>query len=127
MAESINLLGSLSRVEIPFIKVVIGNYVFGVYDKETVKLSDINLKESFTQHNITYPNYIQSLDITKIIPSSRVDAMMIMTLSGRFPNLKKPFLFILLSKLILNISKSLCDFETITPLYVVNSFWWPAV
>lgn len=66
MAESINLLGSLSRVEIPFIKVVIGNYVFGVYDKETVKLSDINLKESFTQHNITYPNYIQSLHIQKL-------------------------------------------------------------
>ena len=64
MAKNLSLLGSLNRIETPFIKVVIGNYTFGVYQKSEATLKD----ESgfYLASRILYPNYIQSLDITKI-------------------------------------------------------------
>ena len=54
MAElnSLNLLSTTNRVEAPFIKVQIGDYTFGVYDKKS--------------NSITYPNYVKDLQITKI-------------------------------------------------------------
>lgn len=62
--SSLNLLGSVNRVESPFIKVQIGDYVFGVFNKTTVSKYD---KDGvYREHKITYPNYIQSLDIKKI-------------------------------------------------------------
>ena len=54
------LLSSQARVQVPYIKVTIGKYVFGVFSKESK--NENNLK----QFEIEYPNYIQSLSVTKI-------------------------------------------------------------
>lgn len=62
--QNISLLSSPTRVEVPFIKVQIGTYVFGVYNKETVnKYDDQNFYQA---QKIVYPNYIKSLQIRKI-------------------------------------------------------------
>ena len=63
-SNAINLLGSTSRLEAPFIKVTIGDYTFGVYNKTTGRQKDN--KGFYTSHNITYPNYVQSLEVQKI-------------------------------------------------------------
>lgn len=57
MTASINLLSSQNRIEAPFIKVIIGNYEFGVYNKRT---------DNYGMIKETYPNYIKSLSINKI-------------------------------------------------------------
>lgn len=54
--SNLNLLGSTSRVETPFIKVVIGGQVFGVYENKKVDAAT----------RVNYPNYVQSLNVTKI-------------------------------------------------------------
>ena len=61
---SINLLSNTSRVETPFIKVTIGEYTFGVFDRKVSKGTDSY--GNYTINNIKYPNYIQSLQIEKI-------------------------------------------------------------
>lgn len=59
-----SLLSSQARVQVPWIKVTIGNYTFGVFSKSTKAEKD---KDGFyNAYNIQYPNYIQSLQITKI-------------------------------------------------------------
>ena len=63
--NNLNLLSSTSRVETPFIKVTIGKYTFGVYDKKNVELES-NAQGAFRSSKIQYPNYIKSLSITKI-------------------------------------------------------------
>ena len=62
---NISLLGSLSRIETPFIKVTIGNYTFGIYQRtgQTVKDTDGLFYETA---KITYPIYLQSLTVQKI-------------------------------------------------------------
>ena len=57
---NINLLSSPSRVETPFIKVKIGNYILGVFDKSSKK------ENSMTINSLKYPNYVQGLTIEKI-------------------------------------------------------------
>lgn len=64
MAKNINLLGSTSRLETPVIKINIGTYTFGVYQRITSDNKDIN--GFYTGLKIVYPNYIQSLEIQKI-------------------------------------------------------------
>lgn len=63
--ERRSLLSPAARVQVPWVKVTIGSYTFGVYSKQKISKKD---DESFyyTEFNIQYPNYIQSLDITKI-------------------------------------------------------------
>lgn len=61
---SISLLGSTSRVVTPYIKVQIGNYTFGVYQKGDATIQDYN--GFYLQSKIQYPNYIKNLTITKI-------------------------------------------------------------
>lgn len=58
---NINLLSTTNRVEVPYIKVKIGEYVFGVFSKS--KITD---GTSYSQYGIQYPNYIQSLQVKKI-------------------------------------------------------------
>ena len=53
---NLDLLSSTSRVEVPFIIATIGGYTFGSYNKE-------NMGNTI---NVNYPNYMQSLEITKI-------------------------------------------------------------
>lgn len=57
---STSLVSTQTRVESPFIIVKIGNYTFGHCNKATdnVKLG--------TLVNVTYPNYMESINITKI-------------------------------------------------------------
>lgn len=59
-----NLLTTTSRVETAFIKVQIGDYCFGVYDKQIG--TETLYQETIRVQKIKYPNYIQSLNITKI-------------------------------------------------------------
>lgn len=61
---SLSLLGSTTRVEIPFVKVTIGQYTLGVYDTTTGTLNDGSTW--YKAQSIKYPNYIKSLEITKI-------------------------------------------------------------
>ena len=63
--ERRSLLSSQARVQVPWIKVTIGKYVFGVFDKSTKKKIQTN-EGVFEGFHTMYPNYIQSLDITKI-------------------------------------------------------------
>ena len=65
MKEKLSLLSSATRVQTPWIKVVIGSYTFGVFNKAESKSKD---NEGFYKaaFNVQYPNFIQSLDITKI-------------------------------------------------------------
>lgn len=59
---TINLLSNNARVETPFVKVTIGNFEFGAFDKTQVK-DTVNAGYLRT---IKYPNYIQSLRVEKI-------------------------------------------------------------
>lgn len=61
---NISLLNSPSRVEIPYIKVQIGTYVFGVYSKTSAK--EIDEKGFYKAAKLVYPNYVKSLQIVKI-------------------------------------------------------------
>jgi len=63
---NLNLLGSLSRVETPFIKVKIGDYVFGVGHTDKSSYYESNSNLLYAIHKITYPNYIQNLTVKKI-------------------------------------------------------------
>jgi hypothetical protein len=63
--ERRSLLSSNARVQVPWVKVSIGNYTFGVFSKTQSTRKD---EEGFyyTNLNVQYPNYIQRLEITKI-------------------------------------------------------------
>lgn len=63
---TLDLLGSLSRVETPYIKVQIGAYTFGVYTKEVSSLYEDNTSVLFNEHRVQYPNFIKDLRIQKI-------------------------------------------------------------
>jgi hypothetical protein len=63
--STLNLLGFTTRVETPFIKVTIGDYTFGVFDKQDLK-QGVDEFGIFKLQKIKYPNFIQSLDIVKI-------------------------------------------------------------
>lgn len=64
MATNMSLLGSTSRIETPYVKVQIGDYIFGVFQKKEAKLKD---EAGFYQTTkIIYPNYIQSLNVIKV-------------------------------------------------------------
>ena len=65
MAEKRSLLSSQARVQAPWIKVTIGEFTFGVFDKVT-KLKIKNKNDFYSTYAIQYPNYIQSLNIVKI-------------------------------------------------------------
>lgn len=61
---NIDLLSGTSRVESPYIKVKIGDYTFGVYTRTS---KEDKLSTGFySAINVTYPNYIKSLSITKV-------------------------------------------------------------
>ena len=66
MASTRNsLLASNARIQVPWIKVSIGDYTFGVFSKTSAnkKAADGTY---YTQFEVQYPNYVQSLGITKI-------------------------------------------------------------
>ena len=57
MIENVSLLSNLNRVEVPIVKVVIGDYTFGVYNKSTI---------TDGTSIVRYPNYVQGLTVKKI-------------------------------------------------------------
>lgn len=60
-----SLLSSQARIQAPWIKVSIGDYTFGVFSKsERKKIVDSG--GFYSSFNVQYPNYINSLSITKI-------------------------------------------------------------
>jgi len=63
--ERRSLLASGARVQVPWIKVTIGKYTFGVYSRTEIGKRD-DQGFYYTAYNVQYPNYVQSLDITKI-------------------------------------------------------------
>ena len=63
--EKRSLLSSQARIQAPWIKVTIGNYTFGVFDKKT-KTQQKDTNGYYTAYQIQYPNYIQRMNITKI-------------------------------------------------------------
>ncbi len=65
MASSLNLLSSTSRVEVPFIKVQIGDYTFGFYERAK-GASGIDEFGKYKESILKFPNYIKSLDVVKI-------------------------------------------------------------
>ena len=61
------LLSGNARIQVPFVKITIGTYTFGITQKplpETIAANAHNFTKSY--YNIQYPNYVQSLTITKI-------------------------------------------------------------
>lgn len=65
-----SLLSSDARIQVPWVKVTIGDYSFGVYSKNkgTAQVKDKG-KNAIVYNNVSiqrYPNYIQKLTIVKI-------------------------------------------------------------
>lgn len=58
-----NLLSSQARIQIPWVKVTIGDYTFGAFVKNDVKK---DTEGFYTMYNVQYPNYITGLSIAKI-------------------------------------------------------------
>ena len=63
-----DLLGNEVRVQVPFVKVVLGSgssaYTFGIFQSSTTTKRDN--QGVYRVQNIQYPNYIQSLQVEKI-------------------------------------------------------------
>ena len=66
MANTRSLLSSQARIQAPWIKVQIGDYAFGVFDKKTQMQYDNDNFLYYKSFGLQYPNYIQSLNIIKI-------------------------------------------------------------
>lgn len=59
------LLSSQARIQVPWVKVTIGDYTFGVFDEQTKSWGQD--KAGFYQpFNIQFPQYIQQLEVQKI-------------------------------------------------------------
>lgn len=59
-----DLLSNSIRVQVPFVKVTIGDYTFGVFQKSSTTQRDSH--GVYQIQNIQYPNYIQNLQVQKI-------------------------------------------------------------
>ena len=64
MSREISLLQNPIRVSTPFIKVIIGDYTFGVFKHSEDVKKDNN--GAYKIHSFQYPNYVQSLKVVKI-------------------------------------------------------------
>lgn len=62
--ETLSLLGTSALVSCPFVKITMGDYVFGYYNKSST--SSMDARGVYTLNKITYPNYIQSLTVAKV-------------------------------------------------------------
>lgn len=60
-----SLLSSQARIQVPWVKVTIGDYTFGIFDEKTKSWGKDNAG-FFTPFNIQYPQYINSLEVVKI-------------------------------------------------------------
>lgn len=60
-----SLLSSQARIQVPWVKVTIGNYTFGVFDDQT-KAAGKNQEGFYTSYSVQFPQYIKSLQVLKI-------------------------------------------------------------
>lgn len=60
-----SLLSSQARIQVPWVKVTIGEYTFGIFDEKT-KSWGKNQAGFYDMFSIQYPQYIQSLEVVKI-------------------------------------------------------------
>lgn len=65
MSARNSLISSNARIQVPWIKVTIGEHTFGVFSRTSVNKKDEN-DNYYTRYNVQYPNFVQSLGITKI-------------------------------------------------------------
>ena len=61
-----SLLSSQTRIQVPWVKVTLGTYTFGIFDSKTKAQGGKDKNGFYTTYNIKYPNYIQDLTVTKI-------------------------------------------------------------
>ena len=59
------LLSSQARIQVPWVKVTIGDYTFGIFDDKT-KAWGKNNSGFFSKYSVQYPQYIDTLEVTKI-------------------------------------------------------------
>ena len=59
------LLSSQARIQVPWVKVTIGNYTFGIFDEKT-KSWGKDRAGFYQPFEIQFPNYIQTLEVEKI-------------------------------------------------------------
>lgn len=60
-----SLLSSQARIQVPWVKVTIGDYTFGIFDEKT-KSWGKNQAGFFQPFSVQYPQYINQLEVTKI-------------------------------------------------------------
>ena len=60
-----SLLSSQARIQVPWVKVTIGDYTFGIFDEKT-KMWGKKQDGFYTPFSIQFPQYIQSLQVMKI-------------------------------------------------------------
>jgi hypothetical protein len=59
-----NLLSSQARVQVPWVKVTIGDYTFGIFDEATKQQQ--SSAGFYSSYSVQYPQYIKSLEVIKI-------------------------------------------------------------
>ena len=59
------LLSSQARIQVPWVKVTIGDYTFGIFDDKT-KSWGKTTAGFYTPFAVQYPQYINSLEVTKV-------------------------------------------------------------
>lgn len=68
-AERRSLLSSTARIQVPYIKILLGDknngFTFGVFTKSTLTTGK-SKNQLYTEYGIQYPNYVQRLVVTKI-------------------------------------------------------------
>ena len=67
--ERRSLLSSAARIQVPYIKILLGDknngFTFGVFTKSTLTTGK-SRNQLYTEYGIQYPNYVQRLVVTKI-------------------------------------------------------------
>jgi hypothetical protein len=64
-AKNKKLLSSQARIQVPWVKVTIGKFTFGVFDEATKTWGTQNM-DMANEFKVQYPQYINSLDVMKI-------------------------------------------------------------
>lgn len=60
-----SLLSSQARIQVPWVKVTIGNYTFGIFDDKTKRWGKDNA-DYYQPFKIQFPQYIKQLEVVKI-------------------------------------------------------------
>lgn len=60
-----SLLSSQARIQVPWVKVTIGDYTFGIFDEQTKSWGQ-DQKGFYQPFSIQFPQYIKTLEVTKI-------------------------------------------------------------